>query len=173
MRIRFVLAVLALMSLSFLAPSAVADSGAVLGVACPDLGATTMAADHTAILLSAFSAPNAATNCSLGGGCVWKQMSGGGGGASFTYYCYFHDYQGTPLCTDHGGAQGHCPSAGELMSGGLSGLKEKAYLGNWGSCTNTTWRGGYGYDYPWPSGTICGSQADHPFVMGDAYVCSQ
>ena len=52
MRVRLVLAALALMSFSFLA-SPVAASGVILGVGCSDLGASAMADDHTAILLCA------------------------------------------------------------------------------------------------------------------------
>ena len=178
MRIHLVLAALALMSVSFLA-SPVAASGAVLNASCPDLGATTMAADHTAILLCAFpvasEATAAATNCGSPSGCVWKPMSGGGGGASFVYYCYTSAAFGWPLCTDHAGIQGHCPSVGEPMSGGLSGLKEKAYLGRWGTCTNLTYRGGIGYDFPLPPDGACNheDQGSATTQVGNAYICSQ
>ena len=87
MRIRLFLAALALMSVSFLAPAAVA-SGIALSNSCPDLGASAMADDHTQILLCAFpiasAATAAATHCTSELPCVWKPMSGGGGGSSFT-----------------------------------------------------------------------------------------
>ena len=77
MRVRLVLAVLALMSFSFFA-SPVAASGVTLGASCTDLGATAMADTHTAILLCAFPTENAAINCGNPSACKWKPMSESG-----------------------------------------------------------------------------------------------
>ena len=121
MRIRLFLAALALMSVSFLAPAAVA-SGIALGNSCPDLGASAMADDHTAILLCAFpiasAATAAATHCTSELPCVWKPMSGGGGGSSFTKcQVKMNPTPVYPLCPS-GWTDVHHYASGQIVAGG-------------------------------------------------------
>ncbi|MDD5585939.1 MAG: hypothetical protein PHY92_03155 [Alphaproteobacteria bacterium] len=70
---RFIFVLLALFSVSFLAPESFAAPGVALNAPCSVLGETTMAEDHTAILLCAFPDPSAATVCDST--CKWKPMS--------------------------------------------------------------------------------------------------
>lgn len=101
------------------------------------------------------------------GGGNWQQF--GGGGTSFTYYCYNNSSYGNPLCQDAGGVQGHCPT----------GYKERLDLGNWGWCG--CWFGWVFYFRP--PGATCGAnfRCDAPayggaagtWNVGQAYVCSQ
>ena len=49
----------------------------------------------------------------------WQTM--GGGGASYTYYCFANSGVGIPMCNDAGGTQGYCPS----------GYTQKLALGSW------------------------------------------
>ena len=153
MRVRLVLAALALLSFSFLAPAAMA-SGVTLNAVCDTLGASAMNDDHTAILLCAFPASNPATNCGSPSGCVWKPMSGGGGS------CY----------TDSALAPG-LPVGSPCMVGGFT---VKGSLGMWGY---TCYHSSFGYRCHFrPAGggvcTLCGDLNDNQSI-GEAYLCCQ
>ena len=84
-----------------------------------------------------------------------------GGGASFTYYCNLSsDALPTPpnICTDHGGAQGHCPDAK---------FTQIYDLGSWGACSHTT------YFLFRPPGGGCLNSQWLVHNLGEAYVCSE
>jgi len=159
MRTRLVLAVLALMGISFLAPAASAFGPVVLNAGCPDLGATTMADDRTAILLCTFPAPSpGATNCGSPSGCVWKPISGSGGS------CYT-DYAlppGSPVGS----------------SCRISGFTIKGSLGSWGYCGSRDYIGSTTLH---PPGGACigglwnGTDVGTWFSMNvtEAYLCCQ
>ncbi|MDD5586014.1 MAG: hypothetical protein PHY92_03530 [Alphaproteobacteria bacterium] len=164
MRARLVLAALVFMSLSFPALA----GGKMLGLPCTDLGSTTMGDDRTTLVacMLLYSDPSATgANCTLaatvGNSCVWKAMSSGGV-ASITYYCNLSSdgYLPTPsnICTDHGGAQGYCPS----------GFKQIYALGSWGFCYSLG--SGPGYFRP-PGGGCFGAYGLEN--NGEAYLCSQ
>ncbi|MCK9431299.1 MAG: hypothetical protein M0R17_15130 [Candidatus Omnitrophica bacterium] len=88
-------------------------------------------------------------------GSTWS--ASGGGGFSYTYYCFSSTTYGAPVCTNAGGSQGYCPS----------GYTQKLALGSWGCCS-----GSFS-----PPGCSCGAGfAGCSFgsnALGYAYVCSQ
>ena len=80
-------------------------------------------------------------------------------GVNYTYYCFTDGTYGSPLCTDYGGTQGHCPA----------GYTQKLYLGSWGWCFIYGWY----VSYAFPPGGGCGSRATASATIGSEYVCSQ
>ena len=86
------------------------------------------------------------------------QLFGGGGGTSFTYYCFSSSY-GTPQCVNAGGAQGYCPT----------GYNQVRALGTWGFCGNSV-------DETYfflPAGTLISCYPGYGLTAGNGYVCSQ
>ena len=103
---------------------------------------------------------NSADNFKYRNNSGWQTM-GGGGGTSFTEYCFSDASFGIPVCTDidAGGTQGHCPS----------GYTQKLALGSWGYCGHSA----YGDSYSLPPGGHCSVGVGGSNVVGSAYVCSQ
>jgi hypothetical protein len=93
-------------------------------------------------------------------GSGWQPF-GGGGGVSFTYYC-FQYLPGEPACADAGGTQGYCPA----------GFRQERALGAWGYCYSDTT-----HDYQSPYFFPPGCTDCHPTftarLVGEAYLCSQ
>jgi len=88
----------------------------------------------------------------------------GGGGVSYTYYCYSNGAWGTPSCPGSVtiGTQGPCDA----------GFTVSKYLGVWGTCCNPAYAVcGGGSSYFIPPGGTCGAGGSYG-VGGKAYVCS-
>ena len=114
------------------------------------------------------------TGFCIGSACIDTWPSGGGG-YSYTHYCYNTNF-GTPVCVNAGGTQGYCPA----------GYKQEKALGAWGSCyiycpsegrtvhtafTALGYCGGGTGDYDLLPGGTCGVD-HHTRVVGSAYICS-
>ena len=136
-----------------------------LGLGCNQLGAT--AADGDAVNIIA-----CLKTSSTDPRPVWKSMTSGGGGTSYTYYC-FNDNQirwgGYPVCpaTVTVGTQGPCDS----------GFKVSKALGVWGTCICAAPNFIFAF---LPPGGSCGTEGTcpsggsvSPVMSGQAFVCSQ
>ncbi|MDD5587294.1 MAG: hypothetical protein PHY92_10155 [Alphaproteobacteria bacterium] len=158
MRTRLVLAVLALLSVSFLTPAVAAiPDDFVPTHACSVLGATHISADRTGLVICGLNTGNTDDpdiTCDTGGGCTWMSMSGGG--VSYSYYCYSSASLGTPVCPPSVtiGTQGPCES----------GYRVSRASGSWGYIPLTA--------YYVPTGghpaTIDGTVVEY----GQEYICS-
>jgi len=108
------------------------------------------------------TAPISANTMYYCNGTQWVSM-GGGGGVSYTHYCYYVLSYGNPVCPASVsiGTQGPCDA----------GFTVQKSLGPWGYCHNN----GFDYFLP-PGGNGCppaGSTCTSGCIMGEAYVCSQ
>lgn len=106
------------------------------------------------------------------GAAAW---AAGGGGMCFVYYCNRLDNNNSGLfqvhntCTNHGGAQGYCPS----------GFQQKYDMGSWGYCYISEHAAGTVLAISRPPGGGCNDGGlwygiIWPAVdLGEAYVCCQ
>lgn len=99
-------------------------------------------------------------------GSSWKSVSGASSGFSYTYYCAKDATWGSPVCTDAGGTQKHCPA----------GSRQVKNLGPWGWCDDRLGPTGVHsldiyVEYPRMPGYTCIESDAHNMNVGNAYVC--
>ena len=177
MRVRLVLAALALLSFSF--PALAGPK--MPGLQCTELGSTTMGDDRTTLVgcMLLYSDPSATgASCALaatvGNSCVWKAMSALSGGGCYTDY----SLSPTPPWESGGGrAYPNSSLPPELPVGSpcqIAGYVIKGSLGTWGMCGDFPPNGGQYISFFRPPGGTCpGGPNGYLYEYGRTYQCCQ